>query len=152
MPRGRLINKLNATFALLDSASTVYDSDYHDVAFGETKQETTITIPCQVEEATWFRAAFKYHGIEQDGEITLILHYEDIEFFSMLDTNNQPLISIGSRLVSLAKTSGVSVVSYPDPPGMYVVQARDSSYGLAMDQNPTRNLLILLLSPRPKAV
>jgi len=33
---------------------------------------------------------------------------------------------------------------------MYVVQARDSSYGLAVAGTPTKNLLFLLLAPRPK--
>jgi hypothetical protein len=150
MSRGRLMNIMSASFAYLDPLLTVYDADY-TVPVG-ARAEITVTLPCQVEEPTWFRATFKQQGLQEDGEVTLILHYQDLETLGLLDLDHKPLINIGTRLTSLNTAAGVVLTNFTDPPGMYVIQARDSSFGLSIDNNPTRNLLFLLLAPRPKAV
>jgi hypothetical protein len=154
MPRGRLINKFIAVFQVLDTAATVFDSDYHDLDLNSNaaRVETEVSIPCQIEEPTWFRATFKYTGLEQDGEKTLILHYEDIELYGLLDANNNPTITIGTRLSGINLSSGTLLESFPTPPGLYVIQAKSSSFGLSVDNSPTRNLLFLLLAPRPQAI
>lgn len=151
--RGRLINKMSVVFALLDPATTPYDPDYMvpdptDIG----RQETLITLPAQIEESSWFRGAFKPQGLEQAGEISVILHYADLELFGQLDANGAPRISIGSRLVSISTSLGAVVRNFPNPPGMFVTEARDSSWGLSVDNNPTRNLLFLLLAPRPRSL
>jgi hypothetical protein len=151
--RGRLINKMSATFALLDAASTVYDEDFMAPdPLGLGRQETLVTLPCQVEEASWFRSQFKPQGVEQSGEITLILHYADMELLGQIDGNGAPYINVNTRLVSIARATGVVVRTYPNPPGMYVFEARDSSWGLSIDNDPTRNLWFLLLAPRPRSL
>lgn len=152
--RGRLINRMFATFGVLNPGAMFYDSDYMAPADPTApREETVVTFPAQVEEASWFRATFKPQGLEQDGEMTLILHYSDLELLGWIDAvTGAPLITIGTRLVSISRESGAVVRSYPDPPGMYVVQSRDSSWGLSVDANPTRNLLFLLLAPRPRSV
>lgn len=152
--RGRLINRMFATFGVLNQPAMVYDSDYlapDDPSL--PREETQVTFPAQIEEASWFRGVFKPQGLEQDGEISVILHYSDLETLGWLDpVTGAPLVTIGARLISISRESGAVVRSYPDPPGLYVVQARDSSWGLAIDANPTRNLLFLLLSPRPRSL
>lgn len=152
--RGRLINRMFATFGIVDTASMVYDTDYHaPFNFTGSRVETFVTIPAQIEEASWFRATFRPHGLEQDGELSIILHYADLETAGLVDSGTgSPLVNIGSRLVSIARETGEIVRLYPDPPGLYVIQSRDSSWGLSVDANPTRNLLFLLLAPRPMAV
>jgi hypothetical protein len=154
MSRGRLINKFLATFEILDTASTVYDTDYHDLDFNNNsvRAETEVVLPCQVEDPSWFRATFKHTGLEQDGEFSLILHYADIELMGLLDANNKSTINIGTRLSSISTDAGIVLNSFPNPPGLYVTQAKDNSFGLSMDNSPTRNLLFLLLAPRPQAI
>lgn len=152
--RGRLINKFTASFGLLNASAMLYDSDYMaPMVPSTTRAETIVSLPAQIEEPSWFRAVFRTQGLEQDGDLVVILHYADLETGGLIDTaTGAPLIHIGARLISISRSNGELVRSFPDPPGMYVIQARDSSWGLSVDANPTRNLLFLLLAPRPMSV
>lgn len=149
MSRGRLINIMTAGFQRQDVVSTVQDPVYNEPVVDRVDLPVN-ELPCQVEEPSWFRATFKPGGLEQDGEITIILHYADLEASGLIDANGTPLINIGTRLNYVRRTLGPIIQQWPE--GVYVVQARDSSFGLSVDADPTRNLLILLLAPRAKAV
>lgn len=142
--RGRLINPVIATFKLLDRNNTTYNGVYREPV-GD-RAETTIEIRCQVEEATWFRARFMKGGLQEDGEISLILFYKDLEDAGYLDTNQDSTINIQAKLEKLTTIKGDLIRKYAN--GLYVLQAKDSSYGLAAFGTPTRNLLFLLLTPR----
>jgi len=147
--RGRLINPYQAVFAILDPDNTTYDPDYRE-PIGD-RAEIDYTIPCQVEPGTWYRKQFGYSGLEQDGETALILHFKHLEQLGLVNSNGSPIITIESRLKTISRQDGTLVREYVNPPGMYVVDVRDESFGLQVRGNSHRNLYFLLLSPRKRS-
>jgi hypothetical protein len=149
--RGKLINKIISTWAVLDAETTSYDPYYKEPETSRS-EKTLIELPCQVEEPSWFRAKFSYTGIEQSGEVSIILHFPDLEKNNLIDDKGFSKINIGARLVKLSTVDGNLIQEFDNPPGMYVTVAKDSSFGLAYGKSATRNLLILLLSPRERSI
>ena len=150
--RGRLINKMICGLYRIDESSTTYDK-YLQESVGNPVELSVVELPCQIEDPSWFNATFKPTGLEQDGQYTVILHYEDLEKHGLLNAEGNPVFTIGCRLGFIKDNVGNMVQSFETlKPDMYCIQARPSSFGLAAFGRPTRNLWIMLFGNRAKGV
>lgn len=145
MPRGRLINRMVAGFLLEDPAATTFNHDYSEPV-GPRAETPVIEIPCQVEEPTWYISQFSAGGLEGEGSLSLVLHFSDIELRGLLSPEGHCTINVGARLSYIRREAGPVVESYPTP--LYVIDVQSSSWGLSVDNDPTRNLLFLLIGER----
>lgn len=145
MPRGRLINKMVAGFTLFDATTTVFDENYNEPV-GDRVESAVVEIPCQVEEPTWYISKFSPQGLSAEGSVSVILHFEDIEAQGLVSPEGHCTINVGAQLQYIRREAGPMVESYPE--GLYVMDTQTSSWGLASGNDPTRNLLFLLLGER----
>ena len=145
MSRGRLINKMIAGFHLLDATATSYDEDYTE-PIGNRVDASVVEVLCQVEEPGWYMSTFTPRGLKGEGTVSIILHFEDIESLGLLSPTGRPTINSGTKLSYIKRENGLMVEEYPE--GLYVLDVQTSSWGLSVDNDPTRNLLFLLLGAR----
>lgn len=161
--RGRLIQRFKAEIARLDTVSTAalpgYDDDFREVIADDTAtgdgigdlqrvEHAVDIVPCQIGSRSWEALQSQDLGNTPQTDLTMYLHFADLERLSLVDADGQSLIKVGARLVSIRDYLDESVVvSIRTPPGLYVVEARPAGWGLNMAR-PTRNLLQLQWSER----
>ena len=110
-------------------------------------------IPCQIGSRSW--EALRAHdlGNVPQTALTMYLHFADLETLGLVDaTTGEALIHTGDRLVSIRNyQTEVIIQNVRTPPGLYVVRADPSGWGINM-ANPTRNLLRVEWNERSAAV
>ena len=162
MARGRLIFPFLVDIAQVDTVATaaVADGGYDDV-FREpimvppgsgsgrgtiSREEVTYTYKCQIEPDTFEALDMMISGKSPNSEITIVMHYKDLEIGGLLDTDGKPLLRTGDRMVQIKKfPTGEVIEVIPATPGLYVVQVRSGGFGLSSLQ---RNLLFVTFEER----
>jgi hypothetical protein len=101
-----------------------------------------VRIPCQVEPGEFESLHMTTSGNSPQTRVVLVFHFMDLERLALVDpTTGQALIRVGDRLAALCDRVGTPLETYRNPPGVFVVEARPSGYGLFRPL-PRRNLLI----------
>lgn len=161
--RGRLIQRFKAEVARLDTTATraggYYDDDFREVVtvdgdgdgIGESQRQehAAVLIPCQIGSRSWEAMRSNDLGVVPQTQLIMYFHFSDLEALGLVDaTSGESLLHIGDRLVSIRSFADESVVqSVRTPPGLYVIQADPSGWGLNL-ANPTRNLLRVVWEER----
>lgn len=156
--RGRLLFPFYVEIAQLDTEAIDtagnYDPVYRTVrkvdtdgdGIGETQRayKSTVLLPAQIED----RAMEEYNptvfGNVPEHDMVLVFHFKDLERLSLIDPDGRPSINVGDKLVAIKNKHGTLIRTIPDPPGLYVVEPRDS-YDLSTIK---RNLLVVFLRER----
>lgn len=161
--RGRLIFPVQCEIAPLDTEAIELDDDYDDVfrtvkkvdtdndGIGEVqrKEGTHYLIPAQIEDTAFEEANPATLGNLPEYNMVLVIHFKDLERLGKIDADGRPGIRIGDRLVSIKDKLGINTIrTIPTPPGLYVVEVRDT-YDLSTQH---RNLLIVFLRERAEGV
>ncbi len=161
--RGRLIFPFQCEIAPLDTEAIEVAGDYDDVfrtvkkvdtngdGIGEVqrKEGTHYLIPAQVEDTDFEEANPATMGNLPKYNLVLVIHFKDLVRLGKIDSDGRPGIRIGDRLVSIKDKSGVNTVrTIPTPPGLYVIEVRDT-YDLSTQY---RNLLLVYLRERAEGV
>lgn len=162
MARGRLIFPFLVDIGQVDTVATaaVADGGYDDV-FREPKivppvsgsgrgtlsrEEVTYTYKCQIEPDTFEALDMMISGKSPNSEITIVMHYKDLEVAGLLDANGKPLLRTGDRMIQIKKyPTGDVIEVIPSSPGLYVVQVRSGGFGLTSLE---RNLLFVTFEER----
>lgn len=169
-PRGRLINVFLAELYRLDTQATdgVAGAGYDDV-FDEPlpvddgtqtgapsrREHAAIDVPCQVDRRDYESDELALGGHAPETTLILTFHFRDLEDYGLVHSDpslaGKPMIGPGDRVGSLKKDDGALVRLFPDPPGLYVVEAEEGGWGLNHAGTSERNLLIAKLEPRRPA-
>ena len=170
MSRGRLIFPFLAELARLDTAATAadpdgagpltsgYDPDFKEPAAPDADRDghgepvrvehPPVRVPCQVDTDVFGQLQMLAAGNAPRSDVELIFHFRDIERLGLVDAaTGDALIRPGDRLAGLYDLAGELVQAVPNPPGLYVVEARPSGFGLGRTR-PRRNLLIVSFRDR----
>lgn len=162
--RGRLIFPFVAELHRSMSgptASALFDPDFRERALSDDdgdgiddrvrEEHEPVSVPCQVEPKSWDELAPTAAGDSPKSDVALIFHFADLERLGLVDDQTgQALIQPGDRLGALREKRGELVQSIPNPPGLFVTEARSSGFGLNRG-NPRRNLLFARFEARPTA-
>lgn len=158
--RGRLIRPALVELQQIDTAATAADPEIaglvsgYDAAFGEpATQETTsgavstvgsllrykeptIKLPAQVEVNAFKKSAPAAVGRDQQGLITLVFHFSDLEELDMVDaTTGEPKINAGDRLVAMYQIEDETLIQQFNKPYLYAKQPRGYGPGLGGFRN-----------------
>ena len=165
--RGRLIFPFLADIYRMDFAKTAepvgsllpsgFDTDFREtvpvpqvgqqVGPSSRKEKAVVRLPCQVEPDSWEALQEYLSGNVPRSEVTLIFHFRDLENRGLVDVNGRALIQVDDRLGGLYRTNGTLVQNVPNPPGLFVKEARPIGLGLNGNE-PHRNLLLVAFSDR----
>lgn len=160
--RGRLIQIFRATFARLDTDATEtagrYDEDFREIrkvdtdgdGIGDTGriEHPEITLNCQLGNRTFEALQMVTLGNVPQNDMVLWLFIPDLVQEGLIDeTTRRCLLGIGTRLVRIENRLGQLELTIPNPPGLFVTEARISGPGLNM-AFPQANLYRLELRER----
>jgi hypothetical protein len=163
--RGRLVYRFLADLHQVDTRATAVDPGY-DPDFKESvlvdrdrsgigervrREHPSVRVPCQVEPQAFEELRMFAAGNAPRSAIDLVLHFRDLERLGLVDRDTgDALVRPGDRLGAIYDLAGALVQAVRTPPGLYVVEARPTGFGLGMAR-PRRNLLIVSLSDRQQA-
>lgn len=167
--RGRLIFPFTADLRQLDTAATAddpdgagpltsgYDPDFREPVYvpvagkqigtSARVEKAALMLPCQVEPVNAESLQQLFAGNVPNTSVILIFHFEDLEAGSLVDPNGNAMIRIGDRLDALYDQVGTKVQSFPNPPGVFVTEARPIGIGIGL----RRNLLAVAFADREQA-
>jgi hypothetical protein len=160
--RGRLIFQFMAELARLDTNAIEtagdYDHTFREVikvdtdndGIGESqrKEYAHDMVPCQVEPQTWETLRAHDLGNNVEIDVALVFHFRDLERLSLVQSDGNPAIHVGDRLVAIWNRAGsVKVQDVRTPPGLYVTESNPIGYGLDV-LAPSRNLLLVTFQQR----
>lgn len=124
------------------------DHDGDGVSDFKRSELEPVLIPCQVEPVANEVLRMTGGGDSPASSMALVFHFADLERLGLVDsTTGEALIRKGDRLGSLVDRSGVVVQTFPDPPGLYVVESRPIGFGLGLFMS-RRNLLFVKFGDR----
>lgn len=166
--RGRLIHKFVCVLRRLDPVATaaVVGGGF-DPMFGEPipvddgtqlgapsrREQAAIRLQCQLNRDPNLGVDMMTRGgHKEDTDLEIILHMPDLENGGYLDANNKPDIHAGDRIEAIEDVNGGVVVTFANPPGMFVKNAELQGYGLAAFGVPKINLVALTCHPEEKGM
>ena len=127
--------------------------DYADDGQGEPlrREHPPVEIPCQVSPRRHERLEMQAGGASPRSQFELVMHFRDLAHLGLVDekTGNAK-ISPGDRLDALLDLEKTPQLLIKNPPGLFVVEARPSGFGLG--RRPQRNLLIVTFGERRAAM
>lgn len=171
--RGRLIFRFLAELHRLDTQAMAqdpdgpgalehgYDPDFkepvlvdrNDDGIGERirQEHPAVRIPCQVEPKVFEELRMFASGNAPRSRIDLLFHFKDLERLDLIErTTGDALVRPGDRLGAILDIAGALVQAIRTPPGLYVIEARPTGFGLNRSR-PRRNLLLVTFHDRPLA-
>ena len=108
-----------------------------------------IRVPCQVEPEAFETLRMVGSGNAPRSSLDLVFHFKDLERLGLVDqATGDALIRPSDRLSALYDLGGSLVQTVRTPPGLYVTEAKPTSFGLSL-RRPRRNLLIVSFQDRP---
>lgn len=166
--RGRLIFKMTAVVARLDTAATATAGGFDDVLQEVTFEDTNgdgigeplrkedgpdyTTFPAQVETDRDEMQRMAGSGDVPDSAIALVVHMRDMERLGLTDATRPGGIAIqkGDRLVRILDRRGVAVREFagPDKGGLYCTHVKPLDAWLGS----RANLTYLAFSERPQGM
>ena len=111
-------------------------------------EQATVSVPCQFEDGTYDKQDMHAAGDSPDSRVVLVMHRDDLAELDLISaTTGDALITKGDRLVRLEATDGTLIQTIPDPPGLFVTEARP----IGADLGQQWNLLMVRLDDRERA-
>jgi hypothetical protein len=166
MYRGRLLHPLLVDIYRLDLAATAavtnssdgrtagLDPEYCEPIMVPTanrigqsarREMAVLQLPGQIEPESFNRQQMVATGDQKGGFWGVTFHFADLEAASLVDTTTGlSLIKPGDRLGAIRKMDGTLVQEFPDPPGMYCLEALPTGWGIGGE----RNLLLVKFQSR----
>ena len=163
MTAGRLIFILLAEIYRLDGEAMAsgappgYDSDFDEPTRSAPgaavrREPPPVLLPCQVEPIDDDALALGAAGDVPRSRIDLVFHRRDLEKSRLVDpATGRALVRPGDRLGALYDRTGRLVERFPEPPGLFLVEATPISYGLGL-LRPRSNLLLCTFHDRPQGI
>lgn len=164
--RGRLIQKMVCVLRRLDPAATAaVPGGGYDPVFGEPipvhdgtqlgspsrREEAALRLLCQLDRDPRLGVDLMTRGGHQEQDtLVIVLFMEQLENMGLLGADGKPEIQSGDRIEAIEDRNGNPLVTFPDPPGMYVHEAALQGYGLAAFKTPKINLFTLTCRPEMK--
>lgn len=164
--RGRLIHPLLIDLYRLDLAATNaitnpadlvtagMDPDYREPILiptmdrkGESARQemAVISIPGQIEPESFNRQQMVASGDQKGGFFGVTFHFAHLENLGLVDPSTGiALIAAGDRLGAIRKMDGTLIQEFPNPPGLFVLEATPIGFGIGGD----RNLLLVKFQSR----
>jgi hypothetical protein len=157
--RGRLINPFMVEIRRLAlatmSTGSLQDPDYREPKLKSTtdrkgapdrREMDAVRIPGQIEPDAFQRQMMKELGDTKASVFAVCFHFIDLEELGLVEAaTGIALIRPDDRMSAIYKMDNETLVqTFPDPPGMYVVSADPTGYGLGGD----RNLLLVRMQSR----
>lgn len=173
MSRGNLIFPQLVDIERIDTATTRssagYDDDFREPVLAAetpttpgvpnagsprgtiaTQYSTAIRLRAQVESRDWNVLRQFANGNAARSEVTLVLHYSDLEAASLIDSTGAPMLRVGDRLRRIVHPRTLdTIIEFADTPGLYAIRVDDASFGLS---GGTRNLLLVTFQDREQGV
>lgn len=157
MYRGRLIHPLMVDIYRLDLVATAavtnpadsraegFDPDYREPIIAPTSNRVgrssrvemaVIQLPGQIEPESFSRQQMVATGDQKGGFWGVTFHFADLEAASLVDTTTGlAVIKPGDRMGAIRKMDGTLVQDFPDPPGMYCLEAVPTGWGIGGERN-----------------
>lgn len=136
----------------------VFGEPLPELATGAVKMRTirremaAIRIPCQVEPDSWEALRMFDAGSSNGRDVVLTTHFDDLKRLGLVDSaTGAPLIRMGDRLDGIYDRAGRLVRKIGNPPGLYVNELHEDSFGMSL-RAPRRQLLIISFSDRQQAM
>ncbi len=170
MSRGRLIFPFLAVIARLDVTKSALDPDGsgeltegYDHVFREphtytdsggkrqdTRQESCILVPCQVEDQVWEQQNQLQAGNSPNSRMGLVFHFRDLERLGLVDrTTGVANICPNDRLDRLLQCRTKKLVqAFRNPPGLFAISCTPAGFGIGNE----RNLLLCIFEERQQGV
>lgn len=159
--RGRIIFGFIVDLAQLDTQATAAAGAY-DHVFKEPvvtrdpqgrrvsgRKESTIRLPCQVETGTFQAQQMTPTANAPASKMTLVFHFRDLERLKLIDgATGQATIRVNDRVVQILTKDGRIEQVFPNPPGLFVIEATPSGFGFG----GRKELLVVRCGDRPQAV
>ncbi len=154
---GRLLFPQIAVLKFIDTAAIRaagdYDDDFRELKLTdadgdgigeENRVETEARIKAQVATRTFDRLFQAEHGqVPESPNLELTLHFRDLIAAGLVESGGRAKIIIGTRLERIEDLGGNTVITFPNPPGMFCTAARPSGF-----LGGTRNLWVCTFSDR----
>lgn len=164
--RGRLIQRFWCVLRRLDTqATSTVPSGGYDSEFGEPvmvddgtqlgsssrREEAAIRLQCQLNRDPRLGIDIMTRGGHQeDSKLEIVLFMEELETGGYLQSDGKPDIHAGDRIEAIEDLAGNTVVTFDEPPGMFVKNGEFAGYGLNMFGVPKINLFVLTCMPEEK--
>ena len=110
-----------------------------------------LKIPCQVEPEVWDALRMFDAGASPRTDTAITLHFDDLKRLGLLDDTGAPTLRHGDRLGAIYDQRGGLVQSIRNPPGLFVAEMRQESFGLSL-RRPKRQILVLRMVDRQQAM
>ena len=140
-------------------AASLYDDSFNEFVLtdsdgdgiGETPRaanEKEVRIIAQVATRTPDRLWQAEHGqVPETPNLELTFHFRDLVKAKLVETDGRASIIIGTRLSEIRnKQDTETIITYPEPPGMFCTAARPSGF-----MGSSRNLWVCTFSDRPQS-
>lgn len=152
-----LVLKLIDTKAIRDAGG--YDDTFNEFVLtdgdgdgiGESPREANeveVKVLGQVTTRMHERLWQAEHGqVPETPNLELTFHFKDLVKAGLVEADGRPKIQIGTRLAEIRnKQDTETIISYPNPPGMFCTAARPSGF-----LGKTRNLWVCTFSDRAES-
>lgn len=139
-------------------ATTGFDDDFQEPrleAMGGLgkpirREMAAVRLPCQVEPDVWDQLRMFDAGNSPSTGIVLTMHFDDLARAGLVTASGEPTLRAGDRLGGLYDLAGALVQTIRNPPGLYIDEFRQDSFGLSL-RRPKRQLLLVHLKDRQVA-
>jgi hypothetical protein len=101
-----------------------------------------IAIRCQLDRSEWGQQVLAPSGVTDVNGPILTMLWADLERLALLDSDGAPVFQVGDRVVRIERIDGVVDQTFPDPPGLFLVNFERAGHGLNAMGVPRTNLLI----------
>lgn len=167
MYRGRLVWPFLAEIKQLDTAATEagpptpgYDGDFREPvrvpdssprgSHSARVEKVSVFVPCQVDSPQENQQQQSSGGDVPSAQFVLVFHFVDLARLGLVDgSTGEAAFRVNDRLVAVTRMNGDKVREFPDPPGMYATQVKESGWGL---HGLFRNLLLVTFQPRGQGI
>lgn len=136
-------------------AATGFDDDFQEPRL-ETpgapirREMAPVRLPCQVEPDVWDQLRLFDAGNSPSTGIVLTMHFDDLARAGLVSASGEPTLRPGDRVGGLYDVTGALVQEIRNPPGLYIDELRQDSFGLSL-RRPKRQLLLVHLKDRQVA-
>jgi len=144
MTGGRAIFPRLIELGHLVTSDTPYDDDLREPELERAgpddrigrraRRERTIRCAAQVNEKNIEAMDMMLNGLGPQSDAMITFHYNDLVDADLVGEDGDPLIRINDRLICILTMDTERVIYRPqDPPGLYIAEARQASFGFGAD-------------------
>jgi len=110
-----------------------------------------VSIPVQIEPDAWDVLRMFAAGSSQRTDVIVTAHFDDLKRLGLVDGSGAPTLRHGDRLGAINDRAGALVQTIANPPGLYLAEMKQESFGLSL-RAPKRRLLVMRFRDRQQAM